>query len=76
MAKEWHRDHAQKRAGYLMHLAIDSLRAEERYGAEAAMSIPAEELFDRRWVLTLIEVALRRLREEYEAKGSGDCFRT
>jgi len=74
LAKEWHRDHAQKRGGYSMHLSIDSLRAEERYGAEAAMSIPAEELFDRRWALTLIEVTLRRLREEYEAKDSGELF--
>ena len=37
--------------------------------AQALDSLPPERLFDLRWAVTVVEQALRRLREECEGKG-------
>ena len=37
--------------------------------AQSFDSLPPERLFDLRWATTVVKQALRRLREEYEAKG-------
>ncbi len=39
-------------------------------------TLPPERLFDLRWAATVVEKALRRLREECEAKGSLRLFET
>ena len=34
----------------------------------------ADQLYERRWALTLIEQVLKRLKEEYGATGNGACY--
>jgi RNA polymerase sigma-70 factor (ECF subfamily) len=42
--------------------------------AQAIDSLPPERLFDLRWAVTVVEHALRRLREECEGKGKRRLF--
>ena len=42
--------------------------------AQALDSLPPERLFDLRWAVTVVEHALRRLREECESKGKRRLF--
>jgi len=68
MANEWRRESAQRRGGGHTHVPIDTAFAESRYAADPAAT-PAEGLFDRHWALTLLDRAINRLRDEFQAAG-------
>jgi RNA polymerase sigma factor (sigma-70 family) len=55
-------------------LSLDDDTAERRYRLEPATADSPEVLYDRRWVLALLEQALARLREEYAAGGKTQHF--
>jgi RNA polymerase sigma factor (sigma-70 family) len=65
--------HARKRGGDLEFVSWDNWAAEEPYElsvpAHALDSLPPERLFDISWATTVVERALRHLREECESKG-------
>lgn len=65
--------HAQKRGGNVEFVSWDDWMAEApsqlSISAQALESLPPERLFDLRWAATVVEQALRRLREECESKG-------
>jgi RNA polymerase sigma factor (sigma-70 family) len=67
------REHARKRGGDLDFISWDEWMAEApsqlSISPQALDSLPPERLFDLRWAATVVEQALRRLREECEAKG-------
>lgn len=67
------KNHAQKRGGGVKFVSWDDWMAEApsqlSISAEAIESLPAERLFELRWAATVVEQALRRLREECEHKG-------
>lgn len=65
LLNEWDKVRTQKRGGGCLHLSLDSGLAESRYHDEAA-ALPAEQMFERRWALTLLEQAVGRLRADYE----------
>jgi DNA-directed RNA polymerase specialized sigma24 family protein len=69
LANEWDRARAQKRGGGAKPLSLDGMTAEERYRHEPADALTADQLYDRRWALDLIERARGRLRDEYLAAG-------
>jgi hypothetical protein len=48
--------------------------AEERYRLEPVECLTAEKLFDARWAMTLLAVALNRLRQEYANEGKTSTF--
>jgi RNA polymerase sigma-70 factor (ECF subfamily) len=75
LADEWHRAHAQKR-GLDQTLSLDTTAAETRYQSEpaAAANLAPDRLFERQWALTLLDTALRQLRQEYESTGRGKLF--
>jgi len=50
-------------------LSLDTELAEQRYRIEPAEGATAERLFERRWALTLLDHAMKRLREEFAAAG-------
>ncbi|MBB5352467.1 RNA polymerase sigma-70 factor (ECF subfamily) [Haloferula luteola] len=62
MVSEWRRDHAAKRGGHSEWLPWDEALA-ERIPLEGRDGSP-DALFDRRWALTLLDAALRRLKTE------------
>lgn len=57
---------AQKRGGGLSHLSLDFERAEGKFNCEpAANRDSAERLYERRWAVELLDLALTELRREY-----------
>jgi RNA polymerase sigma factor (sigma-70 family) len=65
--------HARKRGGDVEFISWDDWMAEApaqlSLPAQAFKSLPPERLFDLAWATTVVEHALRRLREECESKG-------
>jgi RNA polymerase sigma-70 factor (ECF subfamily) len=55
-------------------IAIDARDAERGYRLEPADSLTPEQLFDRRWALSVLERALGSLREEYRRAGKAALF--
>ena len=58
-----------KRGGGQNPLSWDSQSAEERYRLEPADPVTPEQVYDRRWALTLLETVLARLAGEQSAAG-------
>jgi RNA polymerase sigma factor (sigma-70 family) len=65
LAKEWRRDVARKRGGGHSFVALDAGEAEARYAVEPALG--PDEMFERRWALTVLERALAALAADYTA---------
>ena len=74
MANEWRRASAQKRGGNQLHVPLDTAIAESRCAAEFALS--PDQVFDREWALTLLDLTLKKLEAEYAAAGRGGDFDT
>jgi RNA polymerase sigma factor (sigma-70 family) len=69
LCDEWDRARAEKRGGGQAFISLEAHNAEELYLLEPDASVPAEEIFERRWALTLLAQALARLREEFADVG-------
>jgi RNA polymerase sigma-70 factor (ECF subfamily) len=76
MCKEWRRESAQKRGGRLPHVPMDTAFAESGCAAAAAASLAPDEVFDRQWALTLLDLTLKRLQAEFAAAGKGADYET
>ncbi len=74
IAKEWRRQSALKRGGGKECVPLDTQFAESRYAADTTAAFAADEVFDRQWALTLLELAVERLRGEFAAAGRADEF--
>ena len=74
MAKEWRRISAERRGGGQAHLAIDTAFAESRYAADPGAQFAPDEVFDRQWAFTLLELTMERLQAEFKAAGKADEF--
>ena len=74
------RKQARKRGSAFEFVSWDDWMAESpsqfSIPAPALEALPAEHLFDLRWAATVVERALRRLREECEGKGRHQLFET
>ena len=73
LADEHDHASAQKRDRALT-MSLDAQAAEERYRFEPADPVTPEQLFERRWALTLLETVMRRLCSEYKDSGRGTLF--
>lgn len=65
---------ALKRGGGAPLISIDSDDAEFRYASALSHGETPDQLFDRRWALTVLEQVLANLRDEYEANGKKELF--
>ncbi len=65
---------AQKRGGGAPHFSLELLTAEEGWRHEPAAGRTADQVFDRRWALSLLEAVLGRLEAEFHAAGKHDLF--
>lgn len=74
LANEWNRAHAQKRGGHARHLSLDLGSGESRLNLEPAHALTPERLFERQWVLTLLDLVMTRLQEEYQTQGKAPQF--
>jgi len=73
LANEWDRARAQKRGGGKV-LSLDMEDAEGRYRLEPADDLTAEKLFERRWAMTLLDLVLAQLRQEFARDGREHLF--
>jgi RNA polymerase sigma-70 factor (ECF subfamily) len=62
---ERRKESARKRGGDTTALSLDAEAAEGRYALEPADDLTPDRLFERQWALTVIDQALKRLRERY-----------
>jgi RNA polymerase sigma-70 factor (ECF subfamily) len=53
---------------------LDTKFAEECYLADSGPALSADHLYERRWALTLLDQAMKRLRAEYENDDRGGDF--
>jgi RNA polymerase sigma-70 factor (ECF subfamily) len=74
MANEWHRSTALKRGAGQSHLPLDTTDAEQRYAGEPMTTLAADEVYERRWAMTLLDQALARLGGDYLEAGKDDEF--
>jgi RNA polymerase sigma factor (sigma-70 family) len=74
LADEWDKARAEKRGGGHAVFSLDDETAERRYLQEPSLDLTPEKIFDRRWGMTLLEQALKRLREEFTGAGNGRHF--
>jgi RNA polymerase sigma-70 factor (ECF subfamily) len=74
LANEWDKARAQKRGGGQVPIPIDPASAETGCVFEPADPVTAEKIYERRWALTLLDLVLRRLRQEYAVTGREKLF--
>src|SRR6266511_4908428 len=74
MSKARDRELTIKRGEGRPLISLEDLLARERADQEPAHKLSADRIYERRWVLTLLEQVLTRLRAEYEAAGKLPLF--
>ena len=74
LAKEWRDAHRLKRGGGHQILSIDSVAAEDWYLNEPADEVTPERYYERQWALALLNLAIARLRLEWNAAGKEKIF--
>lgn len=74
LANEWNRERRQKRGGGEKPLSLDWDGAATRYELAPADGLSPDRLYDRAWVITLLERVLERLRAECAGDGRGEFF--
>ena len=74
LANERDKAGAARRGGGRTVISVDFMDAESRYGCESAHVLPADKLYERRWAMSLLEMVLGRLRDEFERDGKKLLF--
>jgi RNA polymerase sigma-70 factor (ECF subfamily) len=74
LVNEWEKARTQKRGGGQCAIPLDADIAETRYAAEPVQALTVDQVYEKRWALTLIETVLARLRENYAAGGRLPLF--
>jgi RNA polymerase sigma-70 factor (ECF subfamily) len=75
LANEWDRAQAQKRGSGHKPLSLDAEDGEMHFQALAiASELTPESLFERQWVLTLLEHVVEQLRAEETVSGKRELF--
>lgn len=74
LLNEWDKLRTQKRGGNFLHLSLDTDFAESRYLTESQDALPADQIYERRWALTLLDQAMTRLRTDYASSGRESEF--
>lgn len=70
LAHDWEHQRAAKRGGGATIEPLDTASAERLFVADSGAAPSPDAAFDRRWALSLLELVLARLREEFEAAGN------
>ena len=72
--RQWQHKQTQRRGGGCTHVSLEIFNAESRYAQQTSTSSTPEQLFDRAWALGILQQALEKLRDEFEAVGKGELF--
>jgi DNA-directed RNA polymerase specialized sigma24 family protein len=73
-ANERDRAMAIKRGEGQQLIPLEDLHARERAGFERPETLPADQIYEHRWALSLLDQVLARLGDEYRAAGNGPLF--
>jgi RNA polymerase sigma factor (sigma-70 family) len=65
---------AQKRGGEYIFISLNADEAEGYYAQEPSDPVTPEQLFERRWALTIIDQTFTRLKAEYVAASKGQLY--
>jgi len=74
LTNEHNRAMAIKRGANQRLIPLEDLRERERVGFEPPETSPPDEIYERRWALSLLDQVLARLRDEYRAAGNVQLF--
>ena len=74
LSNEWNRARARKRGGGQLPISLDFESGEERIQLEPADTLTPEQLFERKWILTLLERVFSQLADEYRRIKKTDQF--
>ena len=75
LADERDRANALKRGGTQTIVSLDELRdAEKRYALEPAKGLTPEQIYERRWTLTVLDQVLRKLQNDYARSDKSKLF--
>ncbi len=74
LSKERDKTHAWKRGGHSQVVSLDNEEVEGRYRYEPVDQLTPEEIFERRWALTLLERVMERLRKELSEASRAEEF--
>jgi RNA polymerase sigma factor (sigma-70 family) len=74
LANERNRAMAIKRGEGQRLIPLEDLRERERVGFEPAESLPADQIYERHWALSVLDQVLARLGDEYRAAGKIQLF--
>ena len=69
LTNERNRAMAIKRGQGQQLIPLEDLRERERVGFEPADTLAADQIYERRWALTVLDQVLARLGDEYRAAG-------
>ena len=76
LVNEWEKARTQKRGSGQCVIPLDAEMAESRYATEPIQELTLDQVYEKRWAVTLIETALAQLRESYAAAGRRPVFET
>ena len=74
LADEQRRAMAIKRGKGQRLIPLEELSGDERIEMEPADPVTAEQIYERRWAMTVLEHVLSRLKDEYRAAGNATLF--
>jgi len=74
LVNEWSKTRTARRGGDRKVVSWDEQDAESRYLAEPSDDLAPDRIFDKRWAARVLEEALCRLRDEYDAAGRHELF--
>ena len=74
LSDEHDRAKAQKRGGCTKILSLNFADAETKYSIEPVDNLSPEKLFDKYWVLTILNRTISRLKAESENTGKQNLF--
>jgi RNA polymerase sigma factor (sigma-70 family) len=74
LSVEFHRENTIKRGGTVEFVPLDFESGDDRYSNVASDAITPEKVFDARWAITLLGLAIDQLRVEYESRGKIAIF--
>ena len=74
LANERHRGSAIKRGQAQQLISLDEILAHQRSDLEPADALTAEQIYERRWALTVLEQVLVRLGDEFRAAEKASLF--
>jgi RNA polymerase sigma-70 factor (ECF subfamily) len=74
LANERNRAAAVKRGRGQQPISLEEIFAQHRFDLEPVESLTADQIYERRWAITVLDQVLTRLENEYRCDGRGQLF--